>query len=146
MPATSDAGSPLTPAQLTGRLTALIHGPYADADTAGGADLAAEAIRYLNYAAPGGGITDPATTATVAASLAIAASRLPQLLAALEQWLTAEAAAGRIADDHHRPPADLAGRIRAVMSQAAGHADDLTAALSTAHNLTATLHAADPAA
>ena len=66
--------------------------------------LAAEAVRYLNHAAPRGGVTVPATVATVTADLSAAAYRLPQLLAGLGDWLTAEAAAGRVGDDHRRPP------------------------------------------
>jgi hypothetical protein len=65
--------------------------------------------------------------------------RLPQLLTTISGWLTAESAAGRIADDHRRPPAQLSDRIRATLRQAA---DELAAALTAAHNLTATLHAA----
>jgi hypothetical protein len=71
---------------------------------------------------------------------------MPQLLAALGGWLEAEAAAGRLADDHRRPPADLTAKIRAAFSDAGDHAGSLARALSTAHNLAATLHTADPAA
>jgi hypothetical protein len=122
-----------------------IHGPYGDADTAGVAGLAAETIRYLNYAAPRGGVTDPATVYAVSGELATAVWRLPQLLAALGGWLEAEAAAGRLTDDHRRPPADLAALIRGAFSDAGDHAGSLARALSTAHNLAATLHAAGPA-
>jgi hypothetical protein len=48
MPETSDIR--VTTAQLTAGLAGLIHGPYADASTAGAAELAAEAVRYLNHA------------------------------------------------------------------------------------------------
>jgi hypothetical protein len=77
MPENTRTDSQPTPAQLTASLATLIHGPYANASTAGAAEPAAEAIRYLNYAAPRGGITKPATVATVAAGLATAAYRLP---------------------------------------------------------------------
>jgi hypothetical protein len=90
--------------------------------------------------------TEPATVATVTANLATAAYRLLQLLAALSDWLKAEAATGRLADDHHRPPDQLAALIRAAISQATDHADNLATALNTAHNLAATLHTAGPAA
>jgi hypothetical protein len=146
MPENNSSMFTLTPAHLTACLVTLVNGPYADDDTAGVADLAAEAVRYLNYAAPRGGVTDPATIATVTASLATAAYRLPQLLTALGDWLNAEAAAGRLGDDHHRPPARLAALIRAAVSTASDHADDLAAALNAVHNLTATLHTAAPAA
>jgi hypothetical protein len=142
MPENSRTDNRLTPAQLTASLAALIHGPYVDASTAGAADLAAEAIRYLNYAAPRGGITEPATVATVAADLAATAYRLPQLLASLGDWLMAEAAAGRLADDHRRPPAGLAERISAAIRTASDQADGLSAV----HNLAATVHVAGPAA
>jgi hypothetical protein len=70
---------PVTTAQLTAGLAGLIHGPYSDASTSGAADLAAETVRYLNYAAAKGGTTDPATIAALTSSLATAAYRLPQL-------------------------------------------------------------------
>lgn len=136
----------LTPAHLTACLAGLVNGPYADADTAVAADLAAEAVRYLNYAAPRGGVTDPATVASVAGSLATAAYRLPQLLSALADWLTAEAAAGRLGDNHRQPPARLAARISATITAARDQATDLAAALSALHNLTATVHTAVPSA
>jgi hypothetical protein len=144
MPETSHA--PDSTAQLAAGLAALTVGPYADATTAGAADLAAETIRYLNHAAAKGGITDPATIADLTASLATAAYRLPQLLNAISQWLTAETTAGRLADDHRRPPDQLTARIRAAATHAADNADSLAAALAAIHNLTATLHAAEPAA
>jgi hypothetical protein len=131
-----------TPQQLTAALAALVNGPYDDAETAATADLAAEAVRYLNYAAAKGGITDAATIASLASSLATAVYRLPQLLNAISAWLIAEAAAGRIADDHHRPAEQLTDRIRATLLQAADNAGELAAALAAAHNLAATLHLA----
>jgi hypothetical protein len=84
MPENTDADSHLTPAQLTERLAVLVHGPYDDLDTADAAGLAAEAVRYLNHAVPRGGVTVPATVATVTADLTAAAYRLPQSLAALD--------------------------------------------------------------
>jgi hypothetical protein len=144
MPETSD--TPDTIAQLAASLAGLIHGPYADASTAGAADLAAETVRYLNYAAAKGGITDPATISALTASLATAGYRLPQLLNAISEWLRAETAAGRIADDHRRPPDQLTARIRTAITHTADSAEELAAALAAVHNLTATLHTAEPAA
>jgi hypothetical protein len=143
MPATGDI--PVTTAQLTASLASLNHGPYADASTAGAADLAAETIRYLNHAAAKGGITDPATIADLTSSLATAAYRLPQLLSAISEWLRAETAAGRIADDHRRPPDQLTSRTRTAITHTADTAQELAAALAALHNLTATLHAAESA-
>jgi hypothetical protein len=136
----------LAPAHLSACLVTLIHGPYADADTVGVGGLAAEAVRYLSYAAPRGGVTDPATIATVLADLATTAYQLPQLVGVLGDWLEAEAAGGRLGGDRRRPPAQLADRVRAAMSQAADHAGSLATALSAAHDLAATLQAASPAA
>lgn len=107
----SDSVSMLSPAQAGAALAALVHGPYADADTVGAAGLAAEAVRYLNHAVPRGGVTVPATVSDVAGDLSTMAGRLPQLLSALGSWLTAEVAAGRVADDHRRPPAELAAKV-----------------------------------
>ena len=143
MPETST--SPVMPDQLTAGLAALIHGPYADTSTTAAADLAAGSIRYLNYATRGG-ISEPATIAAVTGSLTLAASRLPQLLHAVGQWLVAELAAGRVADDHHRTPAQLTDRIRDTISQASDNADELASALSAVQNLTAALHSTTPAA
>jgi hypothetical protein len=136
----------VTTAQLTAGLAGLTVGPYADASTAGAAELAAEAVRYLNHAAAKGGITDPATIAALASSLATAAYRLPQLLNTISEWLRAETTAGRIADDHRRSPDQLTARIRAAITHTADSAEELAAALAAVHNLTATLHTAEPAA
>jgi hypothetical protein len=144
MPENNASPFTLTPVHLTACLTGLVHGPYGDADTAAVAGLTAETIRYLNYAVPRGGVTDPATVYAVSGDLTAAAYRLPQLLAALGDWLAAEAAAGRLADDHRRPAAGLADRISAAIRTASDQAGSLAAGLSAVHNLAATLHA-DPA-
>jgi len=143
MPETDPAG-PLPPALLGEQLAALLGGPYSDADSAGAAGLAAECLRYLNHAAPRDGVTEPATVCAVASELSLMAYRLPQLLMALGEWLTAGAAAGRVADDHGRPPAELAAKVRGAFGDAAAYAGRLGVTLSLAHNLSATLHASDP--
>jgi hypothetical protein len=144
MPETTD--TPATTAQLAAGLAGLIHGPYADASTAGAAELTADTLRYLNHAAAKGGITDPATIAAVTASLATTAYRLPQLLNTISEWLRAETTAGRIADNHRRSPDQLTARIRTAITHTADSAASLAAALAAVHNLTATLHTAEPAA
>lgn len=136
------AVSSFSPFDLTALLAARVHGPYADEDTAGVAVLAAEAVRYLNYSAPRGGVTDPATVYAVCGGLSDAAYRLPQLLSALGRWLEAETSVGRLADDHRRPPAELAVKIRDVFGDAGECAAGLARALNTAHNLVSTLSAA----
>ena len=108
--------------------------------------MTAEAIRYLNHAAPRGGITDPPTISLTAANLAAAAYRTPQLLTQLAEWLVAETIAGRVADDHHRPAWQQTDAARILLWEAIDHAEHLANALNAAANITATLHAADPAA
>lgn len=142
MPENADPGRAYDAAAPAVRIGA----PYGDADTVGAAEAAAETIRYLNHAAPGGGVTEPATVSTVAAALA-AAYLMPQLLAQLAEWLAAETAAGRIADDQRRPAWQLADAIRTMFWEATERAENLASALNAAANLTATLHSADgPAA
>ena len=137
------ASPELAPAHLAAALAARVHGPYADADPAGAAEATAETIRYLNHAAPRGGVTEPATVSAVAAHLAAAAYRMPQLLTQLAEWLAAETAAGRVADDQRRPAWQRADAARLLLWEATEHAEHLAAALNTAANVTATLRAAD---
>lgn len=75
---------------------------------------------------------------------ATAAYRLPQLLAALGDWLKAEAAAGRLADDHHRPPDQFTALIRAAISQTTDQTDNLATA--PQHRAQPDCHPARPAA
>jgi hypothetical protein len=65
------------------------------------ADIAAEAIRSANHATfPGaGGLTWPSDAYDVLASLSLLASRLPQLLAQLDRFVSREVEAGRVAVD-----------------------------------------------
>lgn len=60
----TEASSIMTPDQLADQLTGRLDGPHADEHTTGAARLAAEAVRFLNYAtgfhAPEG-LTYPAT-------------------------------------------------------------------------------------
>lgn len=76
---------------------------------------------------------------------ASASYRLPQLLNTISEWPRAETAAGRIADDHRRSPDQLTARIRAAITQTADSADAVAVAFAAVHNLTATLHTAEPA-
>jgi hypothetical protein len=139
-----------TPAAISGQLArqlaATVHGPYDDTATASAAALAAEAIRYLNYATIRGGITEPATIYTVAAELSAAICRFPQLLSQLAEWLTTETTAGRIADDHRTPAWQLTDTTRDILDRAATHAAALATTLAAAQDLTATLHATSPTA
>ena len=131
------------PGQYARDLSGRAHGPHDDQATTGAAALAAETIRYLSYATTHGGLSDPATVYAVAGDLSAAAFRLPQLLTQLVDWIDAEAAAGRIVGD--RPATRLDSDARAIFGEAVGHAASLAAALADAHNLTATMRAANRA-
>jgi len=133
----------LSTAELADRLTAGLDGPHADEDTAGAAHLAAEAIRFLNYATgshAGEGLTYPATIYDIAGSLSRAAGLLPQLCGQLAAWLDAERAAGHLADDHGGPVCVLADRARHHLDEAARHAAALGRALADVQSALATVN------
>ncbi len=96
----------MTPARLTVELDRRLDGPHADEHTTAAAHLAAEAVRFLNYATGSHspqGLTYPATAYTITADLALAAGRMPQLLDQLAAWLKTQEAAGRLAMDDRSP-------------------------------------------
>lgn len=133
----------LTPGQLADALTAGLDGPHADEHTTGAAGLAAEAVRFLNYATgphAGQGLTYPATVYSTAGYLAVAAERLPQLFGQLTGWLDGECTAGRLGDDHGGPVAPLTDRARYHLDQAARHATALSEALAAVQSALATVH------
>ena len=102
-PASPKGGtSIMTPHRLAGELARTLQGPHSGESTEGAAWLAAEAVRYLNYATgphASAGLTEPATVYTVAGSLSAAAYRLPQLCRQLADWLAREHTAGHLAAD-----------------------------------------------
>ena len=127
----------LTPDRLRVELTRRLDGPHADAHTAAAADLAAEAVRFLNYATgshSGAGLRYPATVYTVTANLAEAAHRMPQLYDQLTRWLESELAAGHLACDDRTPPGPAvsiaAGQLARAAQLAARLGDALMAAQS----------------
>ncbi len=127
----------MSPDRLATELTRRLDGPHADEHTAGTARLAAEAVRFLNYATghhAGQGLTYPATAYTVTGQLAGAAYGLPQTCRQLAAWLDAEHAAGRLADDHRRPVGELTTTARSYLAEAAQLADSLGRALSEAQS------------
>jgi hypothetical protein len=94
------------------------------------ARAAAGAVRSLNHATLGGdGLAQPADAYEVLGELALAASRLPQLLGQVGTWLAAALAAGRLGcDDGTDPAAAVAGAwlfISDARSSAAALARDL---------------------
>ena len=134
----------MTPDQLTGHLTTRLNGPHSDEATAGAARLAAEVIRFLNYAtmSRSGGLTEPATVPALMGELSSAVYRLPQLFGQVADWLNEETSAGRLADDHGRPVYRLTDEARLMLAKAMGRADDLASALAAVQALTTSLHAA----
>jgi hypothetical protein len=122
----------MTPDRLTVELDARLDGPHDDEHTADAADLAAECIRFLNYATgphATAGLVYPSTVYSIAGRLGMAADRMPQLFDQLAFWLAAEDAAGHLAMDDRAPSAaavaDAAGRLGAAAALARQLADAL---------------------
>jgi hypothetical protein len=134
----------MTPDQLPDQLAARLNGPHDDIGTAGAARLAAEVIRFLNYATMphSGGLTEPATVPALMGELSSAVYRLPQLFGQLADWLNEEMSAGRLADDYGRPVYRLTDEARTVLGEAMSRADHLGRALAAVQALTTSLHAA----
>lgn len=86
-------------------LEAAAGGPYDPDATVAVAWLAAETIRYLNYATrTDEGVHHASTLYTVAGALSLAAGRIPQLASQALAWL--EANSGRLANDDGSPVSD----------------------------------------
>ena len=124
----------MTPDRLAAEITRGLDGPHADEHTVGAAYLAAEAVRFLNYATgyhAAEGLRYPATVYEVAGHLSAAAHRMPQLCDQLTRWLRAEDAAGRLGNDDGTPPgvtvALAAARLRDAALLAGKLGDDLAA-------------------
>jgi hypothetical protein len=125
----------MTPKRLSGELERRLDGPHADEHTAATADLAAEAIRFLNYATGSHspeGLIFPSTVYAVAADLSSATHRMVQLFGQLTDWLAREDAAGMLGTDDGTPSADVVADARlnlAVAARSARHLSDQLAAL-----------------
>ncbi len=121
----------MTPARMAAELAAAIDGPHREDRTTGAAELAAETLRYLNYATGlQAGLPYPATVYSVTGSLSLAAGRLGQLMANLGGYLNRELAAGRLGEDSGADPAATVAQALYHLSVAAAAASDLAAALS----------------
>lgn len=84
--------SRLTPGQLLQLLETAAGGPHDPEATVAAAWLAAETIRYLNYAADTDeGIQFASTLYSAAGALSLAAGRTPQLIGQMSAWLNAHA-------------------------------------------------------
>jgi hypothetical protein len=137
----------MTPKRLTRELAARLDGPHDDEHTAAAADLAAEAVRFLNYATGShspAGLIYPSTVYLIAADLSSAASRMPQLFGQLADWLAREDAAGMLGTDDGRPSADVVATARLDLAEAAGYARSLSAQLSALQNAIAGLNGRGP--
>jgi hypothetical protein len=137
----------MTPKQLSAELEGGLDGPHADEHTVWAADLAAEAIRFLNYATGSHspeGLTGPATVYTLAADLSSAAWRMRQLFAQLGGWLAAEEAAGRLGTDDGSPVADTVDAARMNLSNASTAANRLSACLAALQNSISGLNGRGP--
>jgi hypothetical protein len=133
--------------ELAGALAGRLDGPHSDQDTAAVASLAAEAVRYLNYATgthAATGLTWPATAYAVLGSLTALVSRLPQLLSQLSDWLDGELAAGQLGDDSGQDPVLVVERARRHLEAAAVAAGMVQRSLSAAYSDTSRLHARLP--
>lgn len=133
----------MTPRDMTAALATQADGPHTDQDTAAAAELAAAAIRFLNYATrchASDGLTEPATACTVMGSLALAASRLGQCFAQVTDFVDRELAAGRLGDDSGCHPVMAVERARRHLEYAARAARTLDDALTAAQNDLTGLH------
>jgi hypothetical protein len=137
----------MTPKRLSGEITRRLDGPHADEHTTGAADLAAEAIRYLNYATGSHSpeaLTFPATAYDIATDLGIAARRMPQLFDQLARWLAEQLDAGMLGTDDGTAPAEAVAAARLHLLQAAAHAARLAADLTAVQNDLAAVNGRGP--
>jgi hypothetical protein len=115
----------LPPALLLHHLEAGAGGPHDPDATIAVAWLAAEAIRYLNYATRSDeGVEFASTLYTVAGAVSLAASRIPQLASQARAWLTANS--GHLRNDDGAPVSDTLAAADAS-GQAAADAATLLA-------------------
>jgi hypothetical protein len=127
----------MTLKRLTRELTARLDGPHDDEHTAAAADLCAEAVRFLNYATGShspAGLVFPSTVYLIAADLASAAARMPQLFSQLDGWLARQDAAGMLGTDDGSPTADVLAAAHVELASAAKAARHLTAYLTALQN------------
>jgi hypothetical protein len=119
-----------SPSQAAGTRTStpqLLHhlgaagGPHDPDATVAAAWLAAEAIRYLNYATLSDeGVQHAATLYSVAGALSLAADRIPQLASQSIAWLKANS--GRLTNDDGSPISDTLADATVRIGAAAGAA------------------------
>ena len=102
-------------------------------DTVRLARTAAEAVRGLNHlTGHDAGLGQPAIAYDVTGALALAASRLPQLLTQIERWLDDALAAGRLGHDLGEDPADAVDAAAVFLGDARASAGALAGDLNAA--------------
>jgi hypothetical protein len=111
-------------------------------DTVRLARTAAEAIRGLNWlTGHDAGLSQPSAAYDLTGALALAASRLPQLLTQLEHWLGHALTAGRLGHDHGEDPATAIDTAGVFLSGARASAAALAGDLNTAQQHLALINA-----
>lgn len=117
----------MTLTELVAEIERRMDGPHADEETAAAAWLAAEAVRYLNYASgshSGTGLEFPSTVYSIAGGLSTAAYRMQQLCEQLARHLAVQDAAGLLGTDDgtptYRTVAAAKGRLNMAVKLAAG--------------------------
>jgi hypothetical protein len=121
--------------------------PHSPDRTREAADLAAEALRYLNHATRDSGALEyPNDAAAVLASLATLASRLPQLLSQISDRFGADLAAGRLTVEYGPyagDPRQAVAMVRRLLGDASANAGGLSERLDAAHQVTAAIGVTD---
>lgn len=137
----------MTPKRLAGEIQRRLDGPHADEHTAAAADLAAEAIRFLNYATGShspAALTFPSTAYLLAADLSRAAERMPQLFDQIARWLDDQLADGMLGTDSGAPADDAVTTARRHLTDAAIRASMLAADLARVQNDLAAVNGRGP--
>ena len=137
----------MTPKRLARELTDRLDGPHADEHTAAAADLAAECVRFLNYATGShspAGLVYPSTAYMIGADLSTAAYGMRQLFGQLAGWLAAEEAAGRLGTDDGSPAAGTVAAARVNLASATIAAARLSAYLDSFQNSISGLNGRGP--
>jgi hypothetical protein len=110
-------------------------------DTVCLARTAAEAVRGLNWlTGHDAGLGQPSAAYDITGALALAASRLPQLLTQIERWLDRALAAGKLGHDIGEDPADAIDAAAIFLSDARASASALAGDLNAAQQYLALIN------